>query len=204
MIASNTKGMATLLLSVLADEGKLRWDQPVTELYPAFRLGSDATTRATLVRHLVCACTGLPRKDYAFILAERGAPATDTFRQLAQTQPTSGFGELFQYNNLMASAAGYLGGALAYPGHGAGRRVRQGDGGPDLRAARHARHRPSTSTEGMRGNWARPHGLDVDGRIVEIPNDFNDTVYPAPPGRRRLVDRRRHGALRPARAVARG
>ncbi len=114
MIASNTKGMATLLLSVLADEGKLRWDQPVTDLYPSFRLGSDATTKSTLVRHLVCACTGLPRQDYAFILADSGAPAADTFRQLAKTRPTSGFGELFQYNNLMASAAGYLGGALAY------------------------------------------------------------------------------------------
>jgi hypothetical protein len=61
MIASNTKGMSTLLLSVLADEGKLRWDQKVTDLYPSFRLGSDATTKATLVRHLVCACTGMPR-----------------------------------------------------------------------------------------------------------------------------------------------
>ena len=50
MIASNTKGMATLLLSVLADEGKLRWSQPVTDLYPEFRLGSDATTKSTLVR----------------------------------------------------------------------------------------------------------------------------------------------------------
>ena len=77
MIASNTKGMSTLLLSVLADEGRLRWDQKVTDLYPSFRLGSDATTKATLVRNLVCACTGLPRKDYAFILADSGAPASD-------------------------------------------------------------------------------------------------------------------------------
>ena len=92
MIASNTKGMATLLLSVLADEGKLRWDQPVTELYPGFRLGDDATTRATLVRHLVCACTGLPRKDLAFILGDANAPASETFRGLAATQPTSKFG----------------------------------------------------------------------------------------------------------------
>ena len=30
--------------------------------------------------------------------------------------------------------------------------------------------------EAMAGNWARPHGLDVDGHITEIPNDFNFTV----------------------------
>src|SRR3546814_3662982 len=63
MIASNTKGLSTLLLSVLADEGKLRWDQKVTDLYPAFRLGNDEVTRSVLVRHLVCACTGLPRSE---------------------------------------------------------------------------------------------------------------------------------------------
>ena len=35
--------------------------------------------------------------------------------------------------------------------------------------------------EGMRGNWARPHGLDVEGRIAEISNGFNYTVYPHRP-----------------------
>ena len=180
MVASNTKGMATLLLSVLADEGRLRWDQPVTELYPAFRLGDDATTRSVLVRHLVCACTGLPRKDFAFILAAPGAPASDTFTQLAVTQPTSGFGELFQYNNLMASAAGYLGGMLSYPdmeiGAAFDRAMEEKIFGPlDMDDT------TFDFEQGMRGNWARPHGLDVDGRLVEIPNDFNYVVYPHRP-----------------------
>ena len=180
MIASNTKGMATLLLSVLADEGKLRWDQPVTELYPTFRLGNAETTRATLVRHLVCACTGLPRKDYAFILGDRGVPASDTFRQLGETQPTSGFGELFQYNNLMASAAGYLGGALLYPRMEVGAAF---DRAMDEKIFRPLRMRNTTFDmgKGMRGNWARPHGLDVNGRLTEITNDFNFTVYPYRP-----------------------
>jgi len=64
MIASNTKSMSTLLLAELVDEGKLRWDEPVIEAYPPFRLGSEATTHKVLVRHLVCACTGLPSKDF--------------------------------------------------------------------------------------------------------------------------------------------
>ena len=180
MIASNTKGMATLLLSVLADEGKLRWDQPVAELYPAFRLGNDATTRATLVRHLVCACTGLPRKDYAFILGDANSPAIETFRGLATTQPTSKFGELFQYNNLMASAAGYLGGMLAYPKLEIGAAF---DKAMETRifAPLGMRNTTFDYSRGMRGNWARPHGTDVDGRTVVISNEFNRTVYPHRP-----------------------
>lgn len=180
MVASNTKGMATLLLSVLADEGKLRWDQPVTELYPSFRLGDDATTRSTLVRHLVCACTGLPRKDYAFVLADRGMPASETFRQLGRTQPTSGFGELFQYNNLMASAAGYLGGALAYPKMELGAAFDKAMG-TRIFDPLGMRDTSFDFAEGMRGNWAKPHGLDVDGRMVPMSNAFNETVYPHRP-----------------------
>src|SRR5262249_1861129 len=43
--ASNTKAMTTLLLAELVDEKKLRWDEPVVEAYPSFKLGDAATTR---------------------------------------------------------------------------------------------------------------------------------------------------------------
>ena len=116
MVASNTKGMSTLMLARLVDQGKLRWDEPVTEAYPSFRLGSDDTTRQVLMKHLVCACTGLPRKDLEIAFnSTRDTPASNTFALLAATQPTSKFGEVFQYSNLMAAAAGYIGGHMAYP-----------------------------------------------------------------------------------------
>jgi len=180
MIASNTKGMATLLLSTLVDEGKLRWDQPVTDVYPSFRLGNDATTKSTLIKHLVCACTGLPRKDLGWILSDPKVPATDTFKQLAATQPTSGFGELFQYNNLMASAAGYVGGALVYPNKELGAAFDQ--------AMEDRVFTPlgmSNTTfdfaKAQTGDWARPHGLDVYGRMTRVAMDFNYAVHPHRP-----------------------
>jgi CubicO group peptidase (beta-lactamase class C family) len=180
MIASNTKGMATLLLSVLADEGRLRWDQKVTELYPAFRLGSDEVTRSVEVRHLVCACTGLPRKDFAFILADDGAPASDTFTQLAVTQPTSKFGELFQYNNLMASAAGYVGGHLAYPTTELGAAF---DRAMQTRIFDPLGMRDTTFDLklGETGDWARPHGFDLTGRMTVLSNRFNHLIKPHRP-----------------------
>jgi hypothetical protein len=63
MAASNTKGMTTLLLARLVDQGKLRWDEPVVEAYPAFKLGDATVTSQVLVKQLICACTGLPRQD---------------------------------------------------------------------------------------------------------------------------------------------
>jgi CubicO group peptidase (beta-lactamase class C family) len=116
MIASNTKSFATLLLAQLVGEGKLAWDDPVTKVYPAFRLGDDQTTRQVRIRHLVCACTGLPRKDMEWLFTiKEDTPASSTFDLLAATQPTSRFGETFQYNNLMAAAAGYVAAHLYYP-----------------------------------------------------------------------------------------
>ena len=35
---------------------------------------------------------------------------------LGKMQPTSGFGEVFQYSNVMASGAGYVAGYLYKPG----------------------------------------------------------------------------------------
>ena len=180
LIASNTKGMTTLLLSVLADEGKLRWDQTVTDLYPAFKLGNAEATEATLVRHLICACTGLPRKDLSFILADPGEAASATFTRLADTQPTSKFGELFQYSNLMASAAGYVGGQLAYPGMELGAAY---DKAMQTRIFGPLGMRDTTFDfkVGESGNWARPHGYDVDGRMVEMSNAFNHLIPPHRP-----------------------
>ncbi len=181
MIASNTKGLTTLLLARLADQGKLRWDQKVVQVYPGFRLGDAATTQSVQMKHLVCACTGLPRKDYEIIFHTTAAtPPSDTFSLLAQTQPTSKFGEVFQYNNLMAAAAGYIAGHLVHPGQ-------------DLGAAYDSAMQTeifdtlgmTETTFDMRlalaGNHASPHADDIDGAPQEGSNAFNTVIKPFRP-----------------------
>jgi len=116
MVASNTKALTTLLLAKLVEQGKLTWETPATAALPQFRLGDADTTRQVRIEHLICACTGLPRQDFEWLfefgeLTPDGALAT-----LATMQPTSGFGELFQYSNPMAAAAGFLAGHVLHPG----------------------------------------------------------------------------------------
>jgi len=96
IVASNSKAMTTLLLAKLVDAGKLTWTTPVTELMSTFRLGSEETTKRTLVEHLVCACTGLPRKDMEWIFEFGGITVTNLMQRLAETEPTTDFGEMFQ------------------------------------------------------------------------------------------------------------
>lgn len=91
MIASNTKSMTTLLLATLVDEGKLTWETPVTAVMPEFKLGDAETTRQVLIKHLVCACTGLPRQDLEWLLEFRNATPRTEMALLATFQPTSTF-----------------------------------------------------------------------------------------------------------------
>jgi CubicO group peptidase (beta-lactamase class C family) len=181
MVASNTKGMATLLLARLVDEGKLSWDEPATKVYPAFRLGDDETTRQVLVRHLVSAFTGLPRKDYEWLFTTTAdTPATTTFDQLAATQPTSRFGEVFQYNNLMASAAGYIGGHVAYPGRDVGEAFDQAMQEKIFDPL--GMHDTTFSTEtALKGDHASPHGKDPDGHLRVSGMEINNAVMPSRP-----------------------
>jgi CubicO group peptidase (beta-lactamase class C family) len=180
MIASNTKPLTTLLMARLVDEGKLSWDTPVTKVYPSFKLGDDKTTRQVLVKHLLCACTGLPRQDLEWLFEFKGASAASVMRTLGGMQPTTKFGELFQYSNLMAAAAGYVAGNAIYPDKELGAAYDE--------AMRTRIFEPlgmTTATfdiaSAERGNHARPHGLDVDGKVAVASMDLNYSVWAARP-----------------------
>lgn len=115
MIASNTKSMATLLLATSVEEGKIAWETPVTAVMPDFRLGDAETTRQVLIKHLVCACTGLPRRDFEWLLEFKNATPKSEMDFLGTIQPTSKFGEMFQYSNLLAAAGGFVAAHILFP-----------------------------------------------------------------------------------------
>lgn len=115
MVASNTKALTTLLLAKLVEEHRISWDTQVTSIFPKFKLGSAETTRSVLVKHLICACTGMPRQDLEWLFEFGKMTPENSLALLGTIQPTSKFGELFQYSNLMAAAAGYTGGHVLYP-----------------------------------------------------------------------------------------
>jgi CubicO group peptidase (beta-lactamase class C family) len=170
--ASNTKALTTLLLARLVDAKKLGWEQPVTQVYPAFTLGDADTTRRVLVKHLICACTGLPRQDLEWIFEFAQSTPARAMSLLGTMQPTSKFGEVFQYSNLMAAAAGFVGGSLLYPGRELGAAYDE--------AMRTQIFEPlgmsSTTFDFARAqkmNHARPHGLDVDGKPAIGKMDLN-------------------------------
>ena len=180
MVASNTKAMTTLLLAKLVDEHRLSWTTPVTSLLPEFRLGNPETTRSVQVKHLICACTGMPRQDLEWIFEFGKMTPESSLALLGSMQPTSKFGELFQYSNLMAAAAGYTAGHVLYP------QMEVGD------AYDKAMQTYVFDPLGMKattfnyqralgGNHASPHAPDIDGKMAKAVMGVNYAAIPVRP-----------------------
>ena len=172
LIASNTKTLTTLMLAKLVDQGRLAWDTPVTSVLPSFRLGDPEITRQVLIRHLFCACTGVPRQDLEWYFEWKGSTPESVMKTLGAMTPTSRFGELYQYSNLMAAAGGFVGGHAMLPGVELGAAYD--------RAMQRLVFDPLGMTattfdyaRALRGNHAMPHGLDIDGKPVRDAMDQN-------------------------------
>ena len=180
MAASNTKGMTTLLLARLVDVQKLQWNQPVIQVYPDFKLGDANTTRQVEVKHLVCACTGLPRQDLEWIFRFKSYTPASTFTLLSGMQPTSRFGEVFQYSNLMASAAGYIGAHIYEPSHELGAAYDE-EMQKQIFGPLGMEDTTFDMERAQRGNFASPHDDDVDGHPTVATMDNNYSVVPFRP-----------------------
>lgn len=180
MVASNTKAMTTLLLAKLVDEHRFTWDTPVTTLLPSFRLGDAETTRGVLVKHLICACTGMPRQDLEWIFEYANMTPGSALSLLGTMKPTSKFGDLFQYSNLMAGAAGYTAAYVVSP--------QMEFGAAYDRAMQSYVFDPlqmkSTTFDAKRalaGNHATPHAQNPDGETAKAMAAINDAIIPLRP-----------------------
>jgi CubicO group peptidase (beta-lactamase class C family) len=180
MIASNTKALTTLLLARLVDQGKLTWDTPVTSVLPSFKLGDAETTRQVLIRHLICACTGLPRQDLDWLMEFKNATPASALAVLGTIQPTSKFGEMFQYSNGLAAAGGYVAGHVAFPslelGAAYDQAMQRGVFDPLGMSAT-----TFDFARALGGNHASPHALDIDDKPAVAVMDINYAIVPVRP-----------------------
>ena len=180
IIASNTKALTTLMLAKLVDQGKFTWETPVTSVYPDFKLGSADTTRQVLVKHLICACTGMPRQDMEWLLEYRDATPASRLSLLGTMQPTTKFGETFQYSNIMAAAAGFIGGHIASPKKELGAAFDDA-----MQTLVFAPLGMSETTfdfaRALKGNHATAHEEDIDGKPALALFDLNRSILSVRP-----------------------
>jgi CubicO group peptidase (beta-lactamase class C family) len=128
----------------------------------------------------VCACTGLPRQDLDWLFDFRRATPASTMSLIASLQTTSAFGEIYQYSNLMAAAAGYVGASVIAPGRELGAAY---DAAMRERIFAPLGMRRTTFDFALaqRGNHARPHDHDLDGRQAPARIDLDFSIVPVRP-----------------------
>ena len=119
MIGSTGKTMTTMLLARLVDEGLLDWDTPVQQILPQFAVADPELSGRITVRNLVCACTGVPRRDMELIFNARELTAEAVIDQLKTFEFFTAFGEAFQYSNQLVATSGWVAAAAAGSQYGA-------------------------------------------------------------------------------------
>jgi CubicO group peptidase (beta-lactamase class C family) len=122
----------------------------------------------------------MPRQDLEGVFEYGKITPESSLALLGTMQPTSKFGELFQYSNLMAAAAGYTGAHVLYP---------QMDVGAAYDRAMQAyvfdplgmKATTFDYTRALAGNHANPHSPDVNGKPAKALMSVNYALIPLRP-----------------------
>lgn len=160
-IGSCTKAFTATALAILVAEDKAKWDDPIREHLPWFRLDDPLADRDVRLDDLLCHRIGLARHDLLWY----GAPwdIEESVRRMAFLQRSTSFRSTYEYNNLAYLAAGLAIGAIAkQPWHVF---VRERLFKPLL-----MNDVVFTSGEAQKAaNHASPHRHDADGKVTVRP-----------------------------------
>ncbi len=110
-VGSVTKSFTAAVVAAVIADGKLEWDKPVREYLPWFRMQDPVATEYITVRDMLTHRSGLPRHD--FIRFSTFLTREELVRRVRYLEPNKTFRDVYQYNNLMFVAAGYLAGVVA-------------------------------------------------------------------------------------------
>lgn len=103
-IGSCTKAFTTTIIARLVEEGKLDWDTPVNQYWPAFRMVDTATTQFVTLRDMVTHRTGLPRHDLIWFTGE--LTRADILSRVPYLAAAAPIRQKWIYNNIMFATAG--------------------------------------------------------------------------------------------------
>ena len=182
MIGSTTKSMTTMLMATLVDDGLMDWDTPVVDIFPGFAVTDPELTRQLTMRNLVCACTGVPRRDLELFFNSDELTAEDVVASLADFTFFTEFGEAFQYSNQMVATGGYVaalaaGGTVGemYPAYAEALRSRVLDPiGMESSTL-------SLAEATTQPDHATPHGFNLAGDLTPLSIEAEEFVIPVAP-----------------------
>jgi len=103
-IGSSTKAFTSATVAMLVDDGKMKWDAPLTTYLPGFRMYDPYASRELTVRDALSHRSGLTRGDFMWYAANYSRD--EVLRRLRYLKPSWSFRSNFGYQNMMYLAAG--------------------------------------------------------------------------------------------------
>lgn len=104
-IASNSKLFTAVAVGMEVENGKLEWDKPVKKFVPAIEFYNDELNNTVTMRDMLSHRTGISRHDLFWYKSE--FTRKQLFDKLKYLEPSQPLRQVFLYNNLMYTAAGY-------------------------------------------------------------------------------------------------
>jgi CubicO group peptidase (beta-lactamase class C family) len=169
-IGSTTKAIAAAAIGILVDEGKLDWDDPVSEHLPQFKLSDPVVTERLRVRDLLTHNAGVPNTDLLWY--EQANSLDEILYRMRYVELEAPMYSNFTYQNVMYAAAGKL--TEVVSGKPWSEFVEQ----HIFKPIGMKRSVASLAGTRLRDNVASPHDY-VDGKLIEIENASVDSVAAA-------------------------
>lgn len=173
-IASNSKGFTCTALAILADEGKLDWDDKVTKFLPDFKMYDDYVTREITIKDLIThrAGLGLGEGDLMFFPEGGNISLEQLVHNVRYLKPAHSFRNNMDYNNIMFIVAGEI--------------IHKISGKTWAEFIEERIMKPVGMTASF-GSYNRAKGIEnkidahapVNGKAVAVPHDWNETANAA-------------------------
>jgi CubicO group peptidase (beta-lactamase class C family) len=107
-IGSCSKAFTAALCGMLADEGKLDFDQPIRNYLPELRFYDDYTTAHATAKDLMTHRTGVPRHDAVYDFFDKSLSRDSLIYRIRYLKPFAELRQHYSYNNLMYTTLGVL------------------------------------------------------------------------------------------------
>ncbi len=173
-IASNSKGFTGTALAMLADEGKLNWDDKVIKFIPEFKMYEDYVTKEITVKDLITHRSGLGLGQGDLMFFPEGGTYTikDIIHNVRYLKPEHSFRNTMDYNNIMFIVAGEV--------------ITRASGMSWAEFIEQRILRPVGMTDSY-GSYNRAQKISnkidahapVSGKAIAVPHDWNETANAA-------------------------
>ena len=106
-LGSLSKGFTGILAANIRYEGKVNWEDKVTDYIPGFQMGDLANTNRITLSHLLSHTSGAPYHSYTN-LVEAGLSVSEIAGRFNEVKPISEPGAVYSYQNALFALSGEI------------------------------------------------------------------------------------------------